>query len=51
MGFDPEETSTRSAYDLIAEGFGGGFDWPLVVTTVAAPGVPAAILTSAASRR
>ncbi len=28
----PEETSTRQAYDLLAEGFGPGFNGPLLVT-------------------
>ena len=34
----PEETTTRRAYDLLAEGFGPGFNGPLVVT--ARPAVP-----------
>ncbi|HUF97205.1 MAG TPA: MMPL family transporter [Ilumatobacter sp.] len=34
----PEETSTRNAYDLLAEGFGDGFNGPLLITTVAASG-------------
>ncbi|MEL6985745.1 MAG: MMPL family transporter, partial [Actinomycetota bacterium] len=28
----PEETSTRQAYDLIADGFGPGFNGPLLIT-------------------
>ena len=28
----PESTSTRKAYDLIADGFGAGFNGPLIVT-------------------
>ncbi|MEM7337858.1 MAG: MMPL family transporter [Actinomycetota bacterium] len=28
----PEETTTRKAYDLIAEGFGPGFNGPLLIT-------------------
>ena len=28
----PEETTTRRAYDLLAEGFGPGFNGPLIVT-------------------
>ncbi|MEM8926151.1 MAG: MMPL family transporter [Actinomycetota bacterium] len=28
----PEETTTRQAYDLIAEGFGPGFNGPLLIT-------------------
>ncbi len=39
MGFSdegnfPEDTSTRKAYDLIAEGFGPGFNGPLLITVV-----------------
>ena len=39
MGFSdegnfPEDTSTRRAYDLIAEGFGPGFNGPLLITAV-----------------
>ncbi|MEZ5409778.1 MAG: MMPL family transporter [Acidimicrobiales bacterium] len=39
MGFSdegnfPEDTTTRKAYDLIAEGFGPGFNGPFVVTAV-----------------
>jgi len=39
MGFSdegnfPEDTTTRKAYDLIAEGFGPGFNGPFVVTVV-----------------
>ncbi|WP_432098020.1 MMPL family transporter [Streptomyces sp. WAC 04229] len=30
-GNDPEETTSRHAYDLLAEGFGPGFNGPLVV--------------------
>ena len=30
----PEETTTRRAYDLLAEGFGPGFNGPLIVTAV-----------------
>ncbi|MEU6378832.1 MMPL family transporter [Streptomyces sp. NPDC046909] len=30
-GNDPEETTSRYAYDLLAEGFGPGFNGPLVV--------------------
>ena len=39
MGFSdegnfPENTSTRKAYDLIAEGFGPGFNGPVLITAV-----------------
>ncbi len=30
----PEDTSTRKAYDLIADGFGPGFNGPLLITAV-----------------
>ncbi|OKI92972.1 hypothetical protein AMK10_24630 [Streptomyces sp. CB02058] len=30
-GNDPEETTSRHAYDLLAEGFGPGFNGPLIV--------------------
>ena len=33
----PEETYTREAYDLLAEGFGPGFNGPFLVTVVAGP--------------
>ena len=36
----PENTSTRQAYDLVAEGFGPGFNGPLIITAV--PETPAA---------
>ena len=39
-----EETTTRRAYDLLADGFGPGFNGPLVVTAVVgAPGDRAAV--------
>ena len=34
----PEETYTRQAYDLLAEGFGAGFNGPFLVTVVPGPG-------------
>ncbi|WP_241253058.1 MMPL family transporter, partial [Micrococcus sp. KRD128] len=30
-GNDPKETTSRQAYDLLAEGFGPGFNGPLIV--------------------
>ena len=30
----PENTSTRKAYDIVAEGFGPGFNGPLIITAV-----------------
>jgi putative drug exporter of the RND superfamily len=35
-GNEPEGTYTRRAYDLLADGFGPGFNGPLVITAVAA---------------
>ncbi len=32
-GNDPANTSTRHAYDLLAQGFGGGFNGPLLIVT------------------
>ncbi len=37
----PEETSTRQAYELMSEGFGEGFNGPLVVTVVRDATTPA----------
>ncbi|WP_195210394.1 MMPL family transporter [Actinomarinicola tropica] len=36
----PEGSDTRRAYDLLAEGFGDGFNGPFVVTATATPGTP-----------
>ncbi len=40
QGSNPESTTTRQGYDLLAEGFGAGFNGPLLVVTDlgAAPG-------------
>ena len=32
-GNDPANTSTRHAFDLLAQGFGGGFNGPLLIVT------------------
>ncbi len=32
-GNDPSSTSTRHAFDLLAQGFGGGFNGPLLIVT------------------
>ncbi len=32
-GNDPADTTTRKAYDLVADGFGAGFNGPLIVVT------------------
>ena len=34
----PKDTSTRKAYDLTVEGFGAGFNGPLVLATTIPPG-------------
>jgi RND superfamily putative drug exporter len=47
-GADPTDTTTRKAYDLIAEGFGPGYNGPLLVSAEL-PGAPeedAAVLDS-----
>ena len=49
MGFSdegnyPEDTTTRKAYDLIAEGFGPGFNGPLILATEIPPGTDPATL-------
>lgn len=44
QGSDPVGTTTRQAYDLLAEGFGPGFNGPLqMVTVVRAPSQQAAL--------
>src|SRR5262249_129656 len=43
-GNDPKETTTRKAYDLLAEGFGPGFNGPLIITAAVPPGTPKAKL-------
>jgi RND superfamily putative drug exporter len=40
----PEETDTRIAYDLVSEGFGPGFNSPLVFVTAVPPGTDPAAL-------
>jgi RND superfamily putative drug exporter len=44
QGHDPASTTTRQAYDLLAQGFGPGFDSPLVVVARAAKPADAAAL-------
>ena len=38
QGNDPADTTTRQAYDLLAEGFGPGFNGPLVAVAELPPG-------------
>ncbi|HVB90493.1 MAG TPA: MMPL family transporter [Acidimicrobiales bacterium] len=38
QGTDPAGTTTRQAYDLLARGFGPGFNGPLLVVAVVQPG-------------
>jgi RND superfamily putative drug exporter len=40
----PEDTTTRKAYDLLADGFGPGFNGPLMLVTKVQPGTPPAVL-------
>ena len=40
----PADTTTRQAYDLLAEGFGPGFNGPLLLVTEVPPGTDPAIL-------
>jgi RND superfamily putative drug exporter len=49
-GNDPASLTTRQAYDLLAEGFGPGFNGPLVVAA-GFSGPPAAATISALDRR
>ena len=37
----PEESDTHQAYDLLAEGFGDGFNGPFVITATTGPGTAA----------
>jgi RND superfamily putative drug exporter len=40
----PEDSDTHRAYDLLAEGFGEGFNGPFVITATAAPGADGGII-------
>jgi RND superfamily putative drug exporter len=40
----PEDTTTRQAYDMLADGFGPGFNGPLSLATEVPPGTDAAAL-------
>ncbi|MEA3077590.1 MAG: putative drug exporter of the superfamily [Actinomycetota bacterium] len=44
-GNAPADTSTRKAYDLLAKGFGPGFNGPLVLVTEIPQGTDPAVLT------
>jgi RND superfamily putative drug exporter len=44
QGNDPADTTTRKAYDLIADGFGPGFNGPLIAIAEVPEGVTAAQL-------
>ena len=52
-GNDPPSLTTRQAYDLLAQGFGPGFNGPLIVAVnVPRPATPAALdAVSALDRR
>ncbi len=46
QGNDPSSTTTRQAYDLLAEGFGPGFNGPLLlVARTSSPADAAALRT------
>ena len=45
----PEETTTRQAYDLLAEGFGPGFNGPFILVAQVPDGADPAVLLPAAS--
>lgn len=49
-GSNPEGTTTRKAYDLLAEGFGPGFNGPLLIALDQKPGSDAAAKAEAALR-
>jgi RND superfamily putative drug exporter len=42
----PQETSTKQAYDLLVEGFGAGFNGPLILATALPEGTDPAALTA-----
>ncbi len=44
-----EDTTTRKAYDLLADGFGPGFNGPLLLTTELPPGTSAEVLGAVGS--
>ena len=44
----PKETTTKKAYDLLAEGFGPGFNGPLVLAAELSPGTPQSVLDKVA---
>jgi RND superfamily putative drug exporter len=49
-GDDPTSTTHRRAYDLLAEGFGPGFNAPLLVADLRRPGVAATAIPALAGR-
>jgi RND superfamily putative drug exporter len=50
QGHDPASTTTRQAYDLLAEGFGPGFNGPLVLAARASSPADAAALKALQAR-
>jgi RND superfamily putative drug exporter len=50
QGNDPASTTTRKAYDLLAEGFGPGFNGPLTLVAEAPTAADQAAFTSLAGR-
>ena len=49
-GNDPTRLTTRQAYDLLAHGFGPGFNGPLVIAAELPTGRPARAAPSTGSR-
>ena len=50
QGHDPASTTTRQAYDLLAQGFGAGFNGPLVLVAQASSPTDAAALHALEAR-
>jgi putative drug exporter of the RND superfamily len=49
-GNDPADTTTRRAYDLLADGFGPGYNGPLVLTSLVPEGTDRAAVESVAGQ-
>ena len=46
----PEDTTTRQAYDLLADGFGPGFNGPLILASELPAGTDASTLQGVSGR-
>ena len=42
----PKDTTTRKAYDLMVDGFGAGFNGPLIIATLLPTGTPQAVISA-----